>query len=142
MGLIVIYFVILFVSSLRIRFDDHYFKDDYRTTVEKTLELATPGHTIYWSGARVPASYYGLEFQKIEMPKKWISKQQAVYVSNYRLSEIEKAISNSTKDIFFVMSNKYDLFDKNHGWIDFIKVNSLESVFETQDFISFEIAKQ
>lgn len=62
--LVLLFCLILCLSSLSVRFSSRFAKDDYRLAVQIAKSASEKNATIWWAADSATANYYGLNFEK------------------------------------------------------------------------------
>ena len=130
---------ILISSDIRLRFNDAYFKDNYRLAVKTALSISGPNDPIYWAANYATGAYYGLfypniESSKTDIPTTWKRSRKAFFASNWSIELIDENTSNDLAAILVL--SKFELFDTKHGWRLFIEKHA---PIETREFGVFRI---
>jgi len=120
-------------SSLQIRFNPKYQKDNYKLAAKIIIRLVRNNNfNVVWAGNDLTAEYYGLYFADTT----YISSfPRIVRVYNDDIFENESQINNKKKII--VLFKKYDLFDPTGYWRNYIARNNYKKIEDTQDFLIY-----
>jgi hypothetical protein len=115
--------VLMFTSSLIIRFSDHHAKDDYRGAAMQAKTSILKGGTVWWAADNAGALYYGVPIKHPESDLKGVYQ-----TGNPTEAELDKLPSPDT-----VILSKADIYDnsgslqewlKSHGYILSMKLQS------------------
>ncbi|MBI1937686.1 MAG: hypothetical protein HYS25_06140 [Ignavibacteriales bacterium] len=125
--------IFLSFSSIQLRFNPSYQKDDYKNTINHVLNNYEMSKTVYFVGDMKTAAYYGLDFENFEKPKNWISIRKAKLIIQGTLNQDlypGKAI--------VIYSKKHDLFDIGLEKELLLKSHKFIPILENKDFIIYE----
>lgn len=125
--------IFLSYSSLQLRFNPSYQKDDYKNTIRYILNNYDISKTVYFVGDIKTAAYYGLDFENFEKPENWISVRKA--------KTVRPEIPND--DLYpgnaaVIYSKKHDLFDIGLTKQQMLRSRNFIPIVDNKDFIIYE----
>ena len=127
-------------SSVRIRFDSIYFKDDYRSAAQLALRSIQNKEEILWAAALPAGGYYGLATEDLKLPPRWLIKKKVINASSWNYKEIVDFISKHNPEIL-VLSHRPDVFDSKSGWRRYLCSHKYQQLGRSNCFSIYRIFK-
>ncbi|MFQ3671459.1 MAG: hypothetical protein SNJ84_08370, partial [Verrucomicrobiia bacterium] len=104
---VVLFLVVMMASSLNLRFNPRFAKDDYRGAATIAQQVLDEGKAVWWAADGVGARYYGIE------PSLWIEgtmapAQSGIFYANSRESDYLSRLPEPS----VVILSKEDIYDR------------------------------
>lgn len=121
--LVVILYSLWMISSIQLRFNPYYFKDNYKDAIHYVLN--SNKKIILYQGDKAVSNYYGISALPLKnyQEKRTIVNSEktnyAINITNKPISEIKKIASlYDTYDIIYVFNEKYDKHNSAQYFLD------------------------